>query len=121
MDEDGLQWTQMGSMSWFGKHVQPKMDNAKGRPIKKFLWTWEAIEDGRIWGQVRGQKIIIDQILIHEQLGISKEGAIDVVNVTFEETKTTLKRIASPHAYVENEQWSVVNMKEEFHARFVAI
>jgi hypothetical protein len=24
-------------------------------------------------------------------------------------------------AFVENEQWSVVRMKEEFHARFVAI
>jgi hypothetical protein len=33
-------------------------------------------------------------------------------NATFEEPKTTLKRIAGPHAYVENEQWSVVNMKK---------
>jgi hypothetical protein len=32
-----------------------------------------------------------------------------------------LKRIARPHAFVENEQWSVVHMKEEFHARFATI
>ncbi len=44
-------------------------------------------------------------MLIHEQLG-----AVCVVNVTFEEAKIALQRIASPHAFVENEQWSVVHM-----------
>ncbi len=61
------------------------------------------MEDGRILMWVRGQEIFIDQVLIHEQLGISKEGTIDVVNATFEEAKTTFKRITSPHAFVENE------------------
>ncbi len=64
-----------------------------------------AMEDGRILGRVRGQKTLIDQVLIHEQLG-----AVCVVNVTFEEAKIALQRIASPHAFVENEQWSVVRM-----------
>jgi len=32
-----------------------------------------------------------------------------------------LKKIASPHAFIENEQCSVVLMKEEFHAKFAAI
>jgi len=32
-----------------------------------------------------------------------------------------LKKIASPHAFVENEQWNVICMKEEFHAKFAAI
>ncbi len=32
-----------------------------------------------------------------------------------------MKKITSPHAFVENEQWNVVHMKEEFHAKFVAI
>jgi len=32
-----------------------------------------------------------------------------------------LKKIASPHAFIENEEWNVVCMKEEFHAKFVAI
>jgi hypothetical protein len=66
-------------------------------------------------------KLLIDQVLIYEQLGISKEGAVDVDNATFEEAKTTLKRIIAPHAFVENEQWSVVRMKEKFHARFATI
>jgi len=47
------------------------------------------MENGRILGRISGQEILIDQVLIHEQLVISKEGAIDVVNVTFEEVKTT--------------------------------
>jgi hypothetical protein len=42
-------------------------------------------------------------VLIHEQLGISKEGILDATNATFEEAQTTLKRIAGPHAFVENE------------------
>jgi hypothetical protein len=45
---------------------------------------------------VRGKKLLINQVFIHEQLGISKEG-------TFDEAKTTLKRITCPHAFVENE------------------
>jgi hypothetical protein len=61
------------------------------------------MKDGRILGQVCGQEILIDQVLIHEQIGISKEGAIDVVNAIFEEAKTTLKRIIGPHAFVDNE------------------
>jgi hypothetical protein len=32
-----------------------------------------------------------------------------------------LKRIAGPHAFVDNEQWSVVCMKEQFHVGFAAI
>jgi hypothetical protein len=36
---------------------------------------------------MHGQEILINQILIHEQLGISKEGAIDVANATFDEAK----------------------------------
>jgi hypothetical protein len=79
------------------------------------------MRDGRILGQVHGQEILIDQVLIHEQLGISKEGTVDVANATFEEAKTALKKITRPHAFVENEQWSVVRMKEEFHARFATI
>jgi hypothetical protein len=61
------------------------------------------MEDGRILGQICGQEIFIDQLLIHEQLGISKEGAINIANAIFEEAKTTLKRIIRPHVFVENE------------------
>jgi hypothetical protein len=79
------------------------------------------MKDGRILGQARGQGILIDQVLIHEQLGISKEGVIDAANATFEEAKTTLIKIVRLHAFVENEQWNVMCMKEEFHARFAML
>ncbi len=32
-----------------------------------------------------------------------------------------MRKIEGPHAFVENEQWSVINMKEEFHSRFITI
>jgi hypothetical protein len=41
--------------------------------------------------RIRGQKILIDQILIHEQLKISKEGTVDTANATFEESKSIFK------------------------------
>jgi hypothetical protein len=85
--------------------------------LRDFLQTWETTKDGRILGWVHGQEIFIDHVLIREQLGISKEGALDATNPTFEEAKTALKRIIGPHA--ENEHWSVVRMKEEFHVRFI--
>jgi hypothetical protein len=71
------------------------------------------LEDGRIQGRVRGQEILIDQIFIHEQFGIFKEGTIDVVNATFDEAKIVLKKIVSPHVFVENEQWNVIRMKKK--------
>jgi hypothetical protein len=46
---------------------------------------------------------------------------MDATNATFEEAKTTFKKIADPYAFLENEQWSVVCMKEEFHAKFATI
>jgi hypothetical protein len=90
MDENGLQQTQMGQTSQFGGPIQLVVDNAKKRLIMK-LPANLGNKDGRILGQVCGQEIFIDQVLIHEQLGVSKEGAIDVVNATFEEAKIALK------------------------------
>ncbi len=72
-------------------------------------------------GEYVCQEIFINHVLIHEQLKISKEGTVDVINATFEDAKTTLKRIVGPHAFVENEQWNVMHMKEEFHVRFATI
>jgi hypothetical protein len=43
------------------------------------------------------------QVFIHEQLGNSKEGVVDVINATFDEAKSALKKIVGPHAFVENE------------------
>jgi hypothetical protein len=75
------------------------------------------MEDEKIQGRVRGQEILI----IQEQFGISKEGIVDAANATFDEVKITLKKIVGPHVFVENEQWSVIGMDEEFHARFASI
>ncbi len=70
---------------------------------------------------MHGQEILIDQVLIHEQLGISNE-RVDVTNATYDKAKTALKKNANPYAFVENElQRNVVCMKEEFHARFTTI
>jgi hypothetical protein len=57
---------------------------------------------------------LIDHVFIHEQVGISKEITIDATNSTFDEAKIALKKIACPDVFVENEQWSVVCMKEDF-------
>ncbi len=46
---------------------------------------------------MHGQEILINQILIHEKLGISKEGVIDVTHATFDEIKIAWKKIVSPH------------------------
>jgi hypothetical protein len=35
--------------------------------------------------------------------------------------QTPLKNIARPNAFVEKEQWSIICMKEEFHAKFATI
>ncbi len=87
MDEDGFQQTQMGQMNQFGGFVQLVVDYTTRGFVARFLQIWEATKDGRIQGRVHGQEILIDQIFIHEQLGISKEGAVDVVNATFDEPK----------------------------------
>jgi hypothetical protein len=50
--------------------------------LKEILQTLEETKDGYIKAQVRGKKNIIDQVLIHDQLGISCEGVVDVANVT---------------------------------------
>jgi hypothetical protein len=55
---------------------------------------------------------LINHVFIHEQLGIFSEGVVDATNATFQEAKTASKNIARPHAFVENEYWSVVCMKE---------
>ncbi len=59
------------------------MEESKGECVVNFFW--------------------LIRYLIHEQPRISKEGVIDVVNVTFDEAKTVLKKIIGPHAFVENE------------------
>ncbi len=39
---------------------------------------------------------MIDHVLIHEQLGISMQGAVNVVNATFDKAKIVLKKNSKP-------------------------
>jgi hypothetical protein len=71
--------------------------------------------------QVCGKQILIDQILIHKQLGVSYEGIIDSPNATLQERRLNLKKIVEPHTFAKNKQRNVLHMKEEFHPRFMVI
>jgi len=46
---------------------------------------------------------------------------VDATNAIIQETKIVFKRITNPNVFVENEQWSVICMKEDFHPRFATI
>ncbi len=68
-----LQWMKMDSneFKWARQVDSDSLFNLQWTMLGKdllqdFLQTWEAMKDGRILGQVRGQKIFIDQVLIHE-------------------------------------------------------
>jgi len=84
MDSNELKWArQVGLESMFNlQWTTPRKDL-----LRNFLQTWEAKEDGRILGRVHGQEILIDHVLIHEKLGISKEGIVDVTNATLRNPK----------------------------------
>ncbi len=68
--------------------------------LKEFLQTQE-IEDGCIKAQVCGKKILIDQVLIYDQHGISNEGVMDAANAIIQDANIVLKKIASPNAFIE--------------------
>jgi hypothetical protein len=42
-------------------------------------------------------------------------------NTLVKEMQTAFKNIARPDAFVEKEHWSIICMKEEFHAKFAII
>jgi hypothetical protein len=96
VDESALQWTQMAKWADLESLFNMLWTMPKEDMLWNFLQTREATEDGRILGWICGQEIIIDQVIIHKQLGISKEGAINVANATFEEVETALKTIVGP-------------------------
>lgn len=82
------------------------------------MQTWEEIEDRCIKTQVCGKKILTEQEFIHDQLGISNKGVVDVTNVIIQEAKIVFKRITNPYVFVENEQWNVICMKKKFILNF---
>jgi hypothetical protein len=79
------------------------------------------MEDGHIQAIICGEKITIDQALITQQCGVSVKGTIDATNALVKETQVAFKNIFRPDAFINKEQWSVIQMKEEYHSKFVAI
>jgi hypothetical protein len=59
----------------------------------------------------------IDQMLIIQQFGVNVEGMVDVANALVKEAYF-LKNIVKPDAFVNKEQWSMIWMKEDYHAKF---
>jgi hypothetical protein len=60
-------------------------------------------------------------MLIAQQFGISVERTIDATNASVKEAQVPFTNIARSYAFVNKEQWSVIRMKEEYHAKFIAI
>ncbi len=89
--------------------------------LEGFLWTWEITKDGWIWAIINGERITIDQTLIAKQFNVSVEGAMDATNALVKKTQMASKNIIGLDAFVNKEQWSIIRMKEEYHARFATI
>ncbi len=118
MDEDEFKLIQMGKMSQFGGMFQLAL---REEMLKEFLQTQEETKDDCIRAQACGERIFINQVFIHDQLGILSEGVVNVTNIIFQETNFVLRKIVCPHTFIENEQWNVICIKEEFHPRLVTI
>jgi hypothetical protein len=89
--------------------------------LEEFLHTCESIENGCIRVVVCGEKIIIDQTLITQQFGVSVKGTVNVVNTLGKEVQIAFKNIVGPDAFVNKEQWNIIRMKEEYHAKFTTV
>jgi hypothetical protein len=89
--------------------------------LEEFLHTLESTKDGCIRAIVFSEKITINQMLIVQQFGVSFEGVVDTTNAFVKEAQVTLKNIVGLDAFVNKKQWSVIRMKEEYQAKFVAI
>jgi hypothetical protein len=89
--------------------------------LEEFLHTRESVEDGYTRTIVCGEKITIDQVLIVQQFGISVEGLVDATNGLVKNAQVAIKNIVGLDVFINKEQWSVIRMKEEYHAMFVRI
>jgi hypothetical protein len=111
----------MGREGRFGRFVCYALDYAMRRLLEEFMCTWESTKDGRIQVKVCGEEIIINQAIIVKQFGVNAKRVIDALNVLVKETQIALKNIVGLDVFVEKDQWSVIHMKEEFHAKFATI
>jgi hypothetical protein len=59
--------------------------------------------------------------LIAQQFGVSVERILDATNTLVKKGQAIIKNIARPNAFVDKVQWSVICMKKEYHAKFMAI
>jgi len=46
---------------------------------------------------------------------------VDTTNALVEEAQVALKNIVGPNAFINKEQWNIIQMKEKYHARFTTI
>jgi hypothetical protein len=70
---------------------------------------------------VCGEKITIDQALIIQQFGNHVERMIDATNPLVKEAQVALKNIVGLDVFINKEQWNIIQMKEEYHTKFVTI
>ncbi len=80
--------------------------------MEEFLHTWESIENGGIRVVICGEKITIDQALIVKQFNVSVEGVVDATNALVKEAQIALKNIVKLDAFVNKEQWSIIQIEE---------
>ncbi len=79
MDSNELKWAQQAGLEGL---FNLEWTMLREDLLRDFLQTQEATKDQGIVRQVHGQEILIDQVLIHEQLGLSKGGIIVTLQVT---------------------------------------
>jgi hypothetical protein len=60
-------------------------------------------------------------MLIVQQIGVNVEGAVDATNTLVEEVQVALKNIIKLDTFVNKEQWNIIRMKEEYHAKSIII
>lgn len=52
---------------------------------------------------------------------MSVKGTNDALNALVKEAHVVFKNTTRPNAFVNKKQWSMIWMKEEYHARFMTI
>ncbi len=56
-----------------------------------------------------------------KQFNISAKGTIDAINMLAKKIQVAFKNKVEPNAFVNKEKWNVIQMKEEYHAKFITI
>jgi hypothetical protein len=111
----------MGKEGRFGKPICYTLDHAmKGLVGRVFMYLgvhkgWKNPSQGMWW------KSYNQSIVNSEAISVNTKEVIDVANTLVREMQIALKNIARPNAFVEKEQSNIICMKEDFHAKFVAI